>query len=161
MSLNLHAIVRSAINANYQDAKLKIYRSLGQQNVNGLVTAAYAPAEDIEGNFQSESDAALDHAELAGQNTIIRKLYLFACDDRKTRPWSIYRPLARSGDYIEDSYGGLWLITAVLEDFSSAGWESVRCTFQQTPVNLTIVEDDNDEKEDETDSDNPSTESDS
>lgn len=47
------------------------------------MTAFYAPAENILGNFQSEGDAALDHANLAGQNTIIRKLYLYASNDRK------------------------------------------------------------------------------
>lgn len=141
--LNLHDIVRRAINQNYADAKLKIYRSIGQENVSGIMTAFYAPAETIRGNFQSEGDAALDHANLAGQNTIIRKLYLYASSDRKTRPWAQYRPLARTGDYIEDSKGGYWLITAVLEDFSDAGWECVRCTFEQTPITLNIKEDEN------------------
>lgn len=138
--LNLHDIVRRAINQNYADAKLKIYRSIGQENENGVMSAFYAPAENILGNFQSEGDAALDHANLAGQNTIIRKLYLYASNDRKTRPWAQYRPLARTGDYIEDSKGGYWLITAVIEDFSDAGWEAVRCTFQTTPQKLNIVE---------------------
>ncbi len=148
--LNLHDIVRSAITQNYADAELKIYRSLGQENVSGVVTALYAPAEPIRGNFQSEGDAALDHANLAGQNTIIRKLYLYSSDDRKTRPWSVYRPLARTGDYIEDSKGGIWIISAVLEDFSDAGWECVRCTFQQTPISLNIIkESENDDGDSE------------
>lgn len=138
--LNLHDIVRRAINQNYADAKLKIYRSIGQENVSGIMTAFYAPAETIRGNFQSEGDSALDHANLAGQNTIIRRLYLFASSDQKQRPWAIYRPLARSGDYVEDSKGGQWLITAVIEDFSDAGWEAVRCTFQTTPQKLNIAE---------------------
>ena len=138
--LNLHDIVRSAITQNYADAELKIYRSLGQENVSGVVTALYAPAE---------GDAALDHANLAGQNTIIRKLYLYSSDDRKTRPWSVYRPLARTGDYIEDSKGGIWIISAVLEDFSDAGWECVRCTFQQTPISLNIKESENDDGDSE------------
>lgn len=147
MSLNLHSIVRSAINVNYQDQQFDIYRSLGQKNINSIVQAFYAPAEVVLGNFQSEGDSALDHADLAGQNTIIRKLYLYATDDRKTRPWSIYRPLARSGDFIVDKHGGYWLITAVLEDFSDAGWVCVRCTFQEENPELNILE--NSEGEDE------------
>lgn len=149
MSLNLHAIVRQAINANYADETFKLYRSVGQKNVGGIVQAYYAPAEEIQGNLQSEGDSALDHANLAGQNTIIRKLYLYASNDRKTRPWAQYRPLARTGDYIEDSKGGYWLITAVLEDFSDAGWECVRCTFEQTPITLNIKEDENDDGDSE------------
>lgn len=59
MSLNLHAIVRQAINANYADETFKLYRSVGQKNVGGIVQAYYAPAEEIQGNFQSEGDSAL------------------------------------------------------------------------------------------------------
>ena len=54
MSLNLHAIVRQAINANYADEIFKLYRSVGQKNVGGVVQAYYAPPEEITGNFQSE-----------------------------------------------------------------------------------------------------------
>ena len=86
MSLNLHAIVRQTINANYADETFKLYRSVGQKNVGGIVQAYYAPPEEIQGNFQSEGDSALDHANLAGQNTIIRRLYLYASSDQKQRP---------------------------------------------------------------------------
>lgn len=145
MSLNLHSIVRHAINTNYQDDSFTYYRSLGQENVNGLIKALYAPAETITGNFQSEGDSTLDHANLAGQNSTIRKLYIHASNDRESRPWSLYRPLARSGDYIVDKFGGYWLITAVLEDFSDAGWVCVRCTFQTDTPQLTIKENDDEE----------------
>jgi uncharacterized protein YnzC (UPF0291/DUF896 family) len=30
----------------------------------------------------------------------------------------------------------LWLVTAVLEDFSEVGWESVRVTLQQSEVKI-------------------------
>ena len=137
--LNLHHIVRSAINANYPDARLELFRSTGQSNVGGVMTATYAPPVPVWGNFQSEGDAALSHADLAGQNTIIRRLYLYADRDRRTRPWSIYRPLARSGDYVRDDRGGYWLVTAVTEDFSDVGWECLRVTFQTTAPTLTVI----------------------
>lgn len=137
--LNLHDIVRPVINANYPDCQLQLFRSTGQANVDGVMTATYAPPVSVWGNFQSEGDAALSHADLAGMNTIIRRLYLYASKDRKTRPWSIYRPLARSGDYVKDDRGGYWLVTAVTEDFSDVGWECLRVTFQQTPTSLNVI----------------------
>lgn len=142
MSLNLHKIVRGAINFNFADQRLKIFRSLGQENINGVITAIYEPPETILGNFQSEGDTALAHAELAGQNTIIRKLYLSAPPDWKTKPYSLFRPLARTGDFLQDEDGNWWLVTSVLEDFSHAGWESLRCTMQQTEPEIYIKEPD-------------------
>lgn len=137
MSLNLHDIVRPAITINLDDQPFTLIRSLGQENDEGIITSYYEKLEGFRGNFQSEGDATLDHAELAAQNTIIRKLYLYAPDNKATRAWSIYRPLSRSGDYILDKNGDYWLVVSVLEDFSEAGWECLRIQLQQTPPNIT------------------------
>lgn len=59
MSLNLHAIVRQAINANYADEIFKLYRSVGQKNVGGVVQAYYAPPEEIQGIFKAKAIALL------------------------------------------------------------------------------------------------------
>lgn len=136
MSLNLHAIVRPAINMNKQDLPFTVYRSIGQKNVKGVVTAYYSKQVGYMGQIQSEGDSALYHAELGTQSTITRKIYLYAPDDLKTRVWSIYRKQSRSGDFIQDNKGQLWLVTAVLEDFSEVGWESVRVTLQQSEVKI-------------------------
>lgn len=139
MSLNLHAIVRRAITANKADDLFDLYRSAGQVMQDGIMVAAYDPPVRISGQFQSENDAALAHADMAGQNTIIRKLYVYAPDNLKERPWSIYRPLARSGDYVRDKFGRFWLVTAVTEDFSECGWECLRVAFQQTTESLPVT----------------------
>ena len=138
--LNLHHIVRKAITMNYADQEFQLYRSIGQGFDKGIKVARYAAPVTVSGNFQSEGDAALDHADMAGQNSIIRKLYLYAEADKGTRPWANYRPLARSGDYIVDHFGGYWYVSAVTEDFSDAGWVCLRVTFQQTPVSLNVDE---------------------
>ena len=80
----------------------------------------------------------LSYSNNAAQNTIVRRLYLYATDDRATRPWTIYRPLARSGDYVVNAKGEYWKVEAVVEDFSDDGWEQLRVTFQQTDPKLTI-----------------------
>lgn len=141
MGMNLHDIVRGAININHPDKQFTIFRSLGEVNRNGLVQAVFAPAEIIIGNIQSEGDSALDHANFAGQNSIVRRLYVYAPDDWQKRPWALFRPLARTGDYIVDERGYWWLVVAVLEDFSQDGWESLRLQFQMVRPALVIPTD--------------------
>lgn len=140
MSMNLHDIVRGAININLKDQPFTLLRSTASGVTNGVRVAKYVKVEGLKGNFQSEGDAALNFSNNAAQNTIVRRLYLYADSDRATRAWSIYRPLARSGDYIVNDKGEYWQVSAVIEDFSDAGWECLRVTFQQTDPKLTIVE---------------------
>lgn len=143
--LNLHAIVRPAINANKPDEAFTVYRSVGQTNVGGVITATYEEVTGYTGQFQSEGDTALYHAELGTQSTITRKLYLYAPDDVDTRVWSVYRKNSRSGDFIKDANNDYWLVTAVIEDFSAVGWECLRVTLQQTPPKITLAEEDSEE----------------
>lgn len=140
MSMNLHAIVRDAITRVHDDQPFSILRSLPTAVVNGVRVSQYEKIDGFTGNFQSEGDAALSYSNNAAQNTIVRRLYLYATDDRATRPWTIYRPLARSGDYVVNAKGEYWKVEAVVEDFSDDGWELLRVTFQQTEPKLAIVE---------------------
>ena len=140
--LNLHDIVRPVIGANYPDQELTYYRSLGQTvNDEGIAVSSYASGVTIKGNFQSMGDAALNYAGLSAENSIIRKLYVYAPEDRDKRPWGLYRLEARNGDYIQDKRGDYWLVMAVLEDFSDVGWECLRVQLQQVPPVLNIAED--------------------
>lgn len=141
MSMNLHDIVRGAINVNLEDQSFTLLRSTASGVTNGVRVAKYVKVEGLKGNFQSEGDAALNFSNNAAQNTIIRRLYLYATSDRSTRAWTIYRPLARAGDYVLNDKGEYWQVSAVIEDFSDAGWECLRVTFQQTDPKLTIIED--------------------
>ena len=140
--MNLHDIVRGAINSVHPDQTFSLYRSVGSQVINGVRIAAFQKLDGFTGNFQSEGDAALSFSNNAAQNTITRKLYLYATSDRATRPWTAYRPLARSGDYILNSQGEFWKVDAVVEDFSDDGWEQLRVTLQQTDPELTVLNDD-------------------
>lgn len=141
MAMNLHKIVRGAIESNYPDDTLTLYRSVGQvNNDEGVCVSGYAPGITIKGNFQSDSDASLHFSGLSAQNTIIRKLYVYATEDRETRPWSLYRPLSRTGDYIQDKRGDYWLVLAVTEDYSNVGWECLRVQLQQVRPELNIIE---------------------
>ena len=138
--MNLHNIVRGVIQSNLPDEEFTLYRSIGQvNNDEGIMTASYSQGETIKGNFQSDSDAALHFSGMTAQNTIIRKLYVYASDDRAGRPWAMYRPLARSGDYVKDKRGDFWYVIAVTEDFTQVGWECLRVQLQQVAPELNIV----------------------
>lgn len=141
MAMNLHKIVRGAITSNLEDEPFTLYRSVGQvNNDEGVCVSGYAPGITIKGNFQPEGDAALHFSNMSAQNTIIRKLYVYATEDRETRPWSLYRPLSRTGDYIQDKRDDYWLVLAVTEDYSNVGWECLRVQLQQVPPELNIIE---------------------
>ena len=139
MSMNLHNIVRGAITVNKDDEAFTLIRSVGKQVINSVSVESYVEVPGFKGQWQSEGDAALNFANMAAQNTITRRLYLYADSDRQTRAWSIYRPLARSGDYVVNSHGEWWQVTAVVEDFSDVGWEQLRVTFQQVKPKLNII----------------------
>lgn len=130
--------MRGAINANLADETFTLFRSCGQQNNHGTVKAVYLNGIEVKGSFQSENDAALDHSNLAGQNSQIRKLYLQSSDNLKEKPYSMFRQLSRSGDYLKDNNGMWWFVIAVEEDFSKAGWECLRVQLQDRQPNLAI-----------------------
>lgn len=128
LGINLHSIVRGAISALHPDDTVTLYQSAGQQNVKGEIKPVYDAPQSVTAQIQSESDEKLYHADRVGQNDVTRRFYLFA--DPAKRPAGVIRPLARGGDIIQRTDGTWWLVVAVPEDFSAAGWTQVRCSLQ-------------------------------
>lgn len=134
MSLNLHQVVRGAINALHPDEEVQIVRSLGSQpDENGFAVTRYTRFTGVLAQIQSESDAALFHANMAGSNSIVRRIYLFTPKSEAEQPAGIFRPLTRSGDYIVQRSGLVWLVTAIIENFAGVNWICVRATMQIEP----------------------------
>lgn len=134
MGLNLHGIVRGAINAVHPDVTVQVLRSVGSRpNEDGKPVPSFERLFGVRAQIQSENDAALFHANMAGQNTITRKIYLYTPKDYAKQPASIFRPLSRSGDYIVQEDGTVWLVNAVTENFAGVNWVSVRATLQVHP----------------------------
>lgn len=129
--LNLHGIVRGAINAIHPDEEVQILHSLGSTpDENGFAAPNFKRLCGVLAQVQSEGDAALFHADMAGKNTLVRRFYLFAPKDFKGQTADIFRPLSRSGDYIIRKDGTVWVVDAVLENFSGVNWLCVRATLQ-------------------------------
>lgn len=134
MSLNLHQIVRTAITFNHPDEKLLHVRSTGQSESDdeGKIAPCYEE-ETVTAQVQSVGDASLFHANLANQNSIVRRIYLYSPADALTQPSGVFRPLARNGDYLRRDDGTWWLVVAIEDNFSDVGWVSVRAVLQVNP----------------------------
>lgn len=134
MGLNLHDIVRGAINSVHPDEEVQIIRSEGSTpDENGFAVTRYSRFTGVRAQVQSESDAALFHADMAGANSIVRRFYLYTPKSVIEQPAGIFRPLTRAGDYIARSDGTIWLIDAVIDNFAGVNWLSVRATMQIDP----------------------------
>ena len=140
-SLNLHGIVRSAINAVHPSIPATLYQSTGQINdASGMVRPTYAPGETVSIQVQSEGPSVLEHTDRVGMEEVSRKFYLFSAPDMDKRVAGIVRELSRNGDMIHMEDGTWWLITAIVEDFTRSGWASVRGTLQVSPPDFSFSE---------------------
>lgn len=87
MGLNLHAVVRGSINAIHPDEEVQLLHSTGSvPDENGFAAPQYERTMGVMAQVQSEGDAALFHADMAGANSIVRKFYLFARRTLQNRP---------------------------------------------------------------------------
>lgn len=138
--MNLHGIVRDAINAVNKDRYCFLYRSTGvaEMDERGEQKPTYSPATYIRAQFQSLGQDAIEQRERILEVTTTRRVYLYADSDPRERPWAMWRPLARSGDYLVDDSGNYWYLDAVLEDFSDGGWISAQVTLQTSKPKLNI-----------------------
>ena len=145
--VNLHGMVRGAINHLHPDTEVTLYRTTGQAViVGGQPKSIYAEGLPLKAQAQSEGATALFHADKIGQEEITRKFYLFAAPELDLRIAGIIRPLSRGGDMLqiapgENWFAGTWwLVDATIEDFTRSGWASVRATLQINPPDFTHSE---------------------
>lgn len=134
--MNLHKIVRGAISSVTADETVSLWRSKGrtaeefETDDEGNQVLSYEVIRDQRAQIQPESDSSLYFSGNVAQNSVTRRCYLFADEPMGKRPFTNYRPLARSGDYVERNDGTAWLVTAVTDDYGAQGWVSVRLTLQ-------------------------------
>lgn len=134
IGLNLLDIARGAINSMYPDISVTLYRNMGQSiGPDGAMHPIYAEGIAVLAQMQSEGGDVLYHAGRVGQEEAGRKFYLNSAHDNATRVAGIVRPLSRGGDMFSFADGTWWLVNAVLEDFTLAGWVCVRATLQINP----------------------------
>lgn len=143
MSLNLHQIVRGAVNFNNADQPFTLFRSLGtfSRDPSTMMNVPdVAAGVSLLGQIQSVGADQIVQSERITFNTTVRKVYLYSTASPSSRPWSAWRPLARTGDYLQDANNLYWFVDAVLEDFSDSGWVCLQCILQTTPPTLNVKE---------------------
>lgn len=129
--INLHHIVRAPITNVHPDETLMWYQNKGAENVGGILRPSYAAPLALVAQVQSESDAALMHADRADMNTETVKVYLYW--NVQTAPLNLDRFTAKGGDIFKRADGSFWLVTALTDNFADVGWVSCRAVRQVNP----------------------------
>lgn len=122
--MNLHDIVRSAIESVHEDENCVLYQSLGQKNIKGEVKPIYAEPLQIRANIQPLGSQVLSHANACGDTKVSMEAFLYS-DDSLPVAGQRRIPLTRNGDFIQRDDGTYWLITMVIEDWAKEGWAHV------------------------------------
>lgn len=136
--INLHAVVRNAINTINPDEIITLYRAAGQVNIDGLVTAKYEPGVEMAAQWQPNDEKALTHTEKLSTTRDSEQIFLYS--DAENPVVGLSRlPIARSGDMIQR--GKQWyLVTSILEDWSRVSWINVEVTLQTKPPDFSASE---------------------
>ena len=134
MSLNLHGIVRTAINFNNADETVLLVRSLGNANIQGRIVPTYGEPENVGAQVQTLGGEDLKVINDTERTPRDRKFYLYSTADYTAAPAGMIRYLGRTGDFIYRPLDGTyWKVYQVAEDFSPAGWVQLLAS-QQTEI---------------------------
>ena len=130
MPLNLHDIVRGAINIVNPDEDVWLIQNIGQTNVKGRITASYAPAQKVRAQVQTLSGDDLTVMNDTERTERDRKFYLYSNTETGNAPSGIIRPLGKSGDFMRRNDGTYWKVYNVSEDYITDGWVLVLASQQ-------------------------------
>ena len=86
MSLNLHGIVRTAINFNNADETVLLIRSLGNANIQGRIVPTYGEPESVGAQVQTLGGEDLRVINDTERTPRDRKFYLYSTADYTTAP---------------------------------------------------------------------------
>lgn len=136
MAINLHSIVRFAINCLHPDQKATLYSSTGRyvDDERGDAVQVFERVGQLNMQIQPLVADAVQRIDNLSMASTLRKIYLFSDD----RAYSFTRNLGKTGDYLEADDGRVWLVNALLEDFSRSGWVCLQCQLQTVPVTLNV-----------------------
>lgn len=130
MGMNLHGIVRGAINAVNPDRIITWRASTGSiTSASGKQTPTYAVDAQISAQVQPSSGDDLKQIEYLNMQGTFRTVYAFGSVQ------GIVRPALKGGDLLVfalDGVSRLWLVVHVLETWTpdAAGWCSVIAALQ-------------------------------
>lgn len=122
--MNLNNLVTGITAVVTPNEEIAVFYSLGQTNVKGVLTPSYSgPDVFPETRIQSIKDSELKNINRVGENDTLKHFYVSA------NVRGVYRPTQTGGDMIY-ARGQWWLVVALPEDFTQAGWVCVRASLQ-------------------------------
>lgn len=138
MALNLHGIVRGAINAVNPDTLVLWRESTGSTGQpGGRPSANYTDHADTPAQIQAVTGDDLKHVDFISQQGVKRVVYFFGSIE------GMNRPTMKGGDLLHfpETRNGpirIWLVTHVLETWApdAAGWCKVGVVLQTDQVPL-------------------------
>lgn len=128
--MNMHDIVRGAIETVHKDESATLYQSAGRENVKGKLYPVYFEPIEIKANFQPAGAETLSRMEAMNITGDTEEAFLYSDTARPVA--GIIRRALRGGDIIEKADGTFWQVTAVNENWSAEGWADVVITIQTT-----------------------------
>lgn len=130
--VNLHAVVRGAIESIHPDEECTLYQAIGQKNIRGVVMPVYKEPQTIRANIQPLDTDALTHLDGTDDTSASEQAFLYSDDSFPVAGIRRF-PTIRSGDFIKRADGTWYLVTSVIEDWSANGWANVGIKGQVTP----------------------------
>lgn len=130
--MNLHAIVRGAINSVNPDIVGTWRKSTGATTAaDGKRTPGFTDAP-VSLQVQAATGDDLEHTNFANQQGVYRKVYAFGDVE------GVVRPDLKGGDLLLFAFNGVvrnWLVVHVLETWQpdTAGWCCVLAALQEDP----------------------------
>ncbi len=136
--MNLHDMVRTAINLVNPDETCLLIPFDKQQNIRGKITPVYCVPVEIQANWQPVDETLLQ-SEALNLTGINYSVFLYS--DANAPVSGVRRkPFTCGGDLIKRQDGTYYLVTDVVEDWSADGWANVLVTLQnKTPKGIEPV----------------------
>jgi hypothetical protein len=133
--MNLHALVRGAINTVNPDQLVTWRRNTGYTTgAAGDRVPQYVDTPDVGAQVQAATGKDLQHRDMMNVQGVVRSVYLFG------NVQGVVRPDAKGGDVLvfPQNRGDTpqpWLVVAVLETWNpdAAGWCKVGVVLQDAP----------------------------
>ena len=124
--MNLHSIVAGPIGAVNAHEFVNVYHCSGVSNVKGVITPSYVKTS-VRAQVQAPDESDIKLNERIAEAEHVRKFFIDA-------PASTINKVSQSaGDIIERDDGTYWLIVAIKDDFSRAGWLCCITVLQTEP----------------------------
>jgi hypothetical protein len=124
--MNLHSIVAGPIGAVNAHEFVKVYHCTGTTNIKGVITPAYERTT-VRAQVQAPDESDIKLSDRIAEAEHTKKFYIDAPAS------TINKVLQSAGDIIERDDGTYWLVVAIKDDFSRAGWLCCICVLQTEP----------------------------